>query len=115
MLEVLKLVRALVDLWFMPLFCPCRSGGWCFREVPLTTRLFSKDPLSWGQMFFLWVGGLLVVAVPVIAMYPLADKGVRALVLADSMDIETARQVEGLPEDIFEWEDGRITELIPPL
>ena len=33
----------------------------------MAVRLFSKDPMSWGQIFFLWLGGLLVVGVTVFA------------------------------------------------
>lgn len=45
----------------------------------MAARLFSKDPLSWGQILFLWVGGLSALAVPVIGARLMYDEGDIAL------------------------------------
>ena len=64
----------------------------------MATRLFSKDPLSWGQIFFLWVGGLSVVAIPVIAAALMAEVGDSVLSSADRLEDRAERLARGLPE-----------------
>lgn len=79
----------------------------------MAVRLFSKDPMSWGQIFFLWLGGLLVVGVTVFAGTGVAYLSDAAQGRADRLETQANRLAAGLPESIFEWEQGRITELIP--
>ena len=79
----------------------------------MATRLFSKDPLSGGQILFLWVGGLFVATLPVIAAALMWDFGHLALRRADRLDDEVERLAARLPESIFEREGGRIVGLVP--
>ena len=51
----------------------------------MAARLFSKNPLSWGHMIFLWAGGLLVVAGTVIVVPLMIDKGNAEIARADRL------------------------------
>ena len=64
----------------------------------MAARLFSKDPLSWGQTFFLWVGGALVVTGLVTTAFTMEEQRDDALRRADRWEYRAERLFEGLPE-----------------
>ena len=64
----------------------------------MATRLFSKDPLPRGRMLLLWVGGLSVAGVAVIAATQMMDEGDAGLGRAERLEVRAERLAEGQPE-----------------
>jgi hypothetical protein len=58
-------------------------------------RIFSRDPLSWGQIVFLWLGGALVVAPVVVIGLILLDRASTEDVRARQLQTRAAWHAEG--------------------
>lgn len=61
----------------------------------MASRLFSRDSLSWGQILFLWVGGLVVATPILLVAYGLAGHAADLYQQSDNIQARAAAHAVG--------------------